>query len=287
MKKVGFLLILAAMCLAACQSTDANKTLPLVSVQLWSVHKDVKRDFDGSLRTLAAMGFDGVEFAGDFGPYADDPEGLRELLAELGLSISGAHVSFEQFNAINFDKSINFYSRLGVPVVIVPWDDRAFKPQTVKQLVDDLNQLEQKLQPFGIRMGYHNHAQEFARYDENNTLWDFIASSTNKALVLQLDVGWATYASENPVTYIERYPNRTWTTHYKATLPSAGTAQGKRAIIGEDVTDWNAVLSSNVQFGGTEWIVLEQEEYPDGLTPMQSVQKSKQGLDVIIEQWQE
>ncbi|MEI8607352.1 hypothetical protein [Pseudoalteromonas sp. B160] len=34
--------------------------------------------------------------------------------------------------------------------------------------------------------------------------------------------------------------------------------------------------------GATQWLVVEQEEYPNGLTPMQSVAKSKVNLDKIL-----
>jgi hypothetical protein len=30
--------------------------------------------------------------------------------------------------------------------------------------------------------------------------------------------------------------------------------------------------------------VIEQEEYPNGLSPLQAVEKSKQGLDAVLEQ---
>lgn len=56
-------------------------------MQLWSVREDVARDFTGTLKRLAAMGFKGVEFARDYGPCANDPQGLRALLSDLGMQV--------------------------------------------------------------------------------------------------------------------------------------------------------------------------------------------------------
>ena len=39
---------------------------PQISVQLWSVNKQIKQDFKGTLTAIADMGFQGVEFAGFF-----------------------------------------------------------------------------------------------------------------------------------------------------------------------------------------------------------------------------
>ena len=57
---------------------------------------------------------------------------------------------------------------------------------------------------------------------------------------------------------------------------------GETLVIGDDVTDWLAVLKADIAVGGTKWFVVEQEEYPDGLTPLQSVKLSKKGLDKVM-----
>lgn len=41
-------------------------------------------------------------------------------------------------------------------------------------------------------------------------------------------------------------------------------------------------LKADINIGGTKWLVVEQEEYPDGLTPLEALKLSKQGLDKII-----
>lgn len=277
--------LLTAVLLSACQSSQTQHpvALPRLSVQLWSVKADLKQDFAGTLKQLAVMGFDAVEFAGDFGPFDDDPNGLRQLLQQLGLQVSGAHVGFADFSAAQFHRSVAFHRALKTPVLIIPADERAFDATRVDELVAELTDLSKRLQPYGIKLGFHNHDKEFGAF-QTRTFWDYIATATPQQLVLQLDVGWVAFAGLDPVTLVERYPGRTLTTHYKAKLPP-GT-QNKLPFIGQDTIDWRRLLNSNMAVGGTQWLVIEQEDYPPGFSPMQALALSKQGIDQILGQYE-
>lgn len=262
-----------------------NQAIPKISVQLWSVKNELKNDFKGTLIQIANMGFDGVEFAGDFGPYANDAKGLKRFLDSLGLQVSSAHAKFDVFNDEHFKNTVAYYKVLEAGTIIIPWDERAWNVEKVDSFINDLTSLYTKLKAEGFNFGFHNHDQEFNDH-KDSTFWDHIAQSTPNDLVLQMDVGWVTIAEKDPVAYINRYPGRTLTTHIKAKLPKSVAAKtatnGKRPIVGDDVTDWSAVLKADIAVGGTKWFVVEQEEYPDGLTPLEAVQLSKQGLDKAI-----
>jgi len=276
---IGILAVSASSFANDNQKGKVMPTQPKTSVQLWSVKDDVKADFKGTMVKLADMGFEGVEFAGDFGPFAEDGAALKAFLNSLGLQGSGAHIGFDALNDENFDKTVAFYQALGVDMLIVPWDERAWHPEGVKTLVKELNIIAKKLAPHGIKAGYHNHDQEFNDY-KGATYWDYIAKNTGREVVLQLDVGWTNYASKDPIEYVKRYPNRTITTHYKIRTPKGSTDLSP--IIGEDSFDWLALSKTNQTVGGTLWFVVEQEEYPNGLTPLQAVNKSKKGLDKLL-----
>ena len=63
----------------------------LIALQLYSVRDDMAADFEGTLRQVKAMGYDGVEFAGLFGKSADE---VKALLDEIGLTPVSAHVPY-------------------------------------------------------------------------------------------------------------------------------------------------------------------------------------------------
>lgn len=283
---LAFFVTLTIACSSSVQNSQSTKqaavkNMPQLSVQLWSVKNEVKSDFKNTLRKLAAMGFSGVEFAGEFGPFKNDAAGLKQYLDSIQLQTSGAHVSFEQLNSENFTNTVRFYQTLGAETLIVGWDERAWHPEGIKEVVALLNTIDKKLAPYGMKTGFHNHDQEFNAFN-SETYWDYLAKNTGQNVVLQQDVGWTTYAGKDPVDYVKRYAQRTYTTHYKVRLPKDST--GKLPIIGLDTIDWLALLKANIEVGGTKWIVVEQEEYPDGLTPLETVELSKLGLDNYIAQ---
>ncbi|MDC8830193.1 sugar phosphate isomerase/epimerase family protein [Alteromonas gilva] len=252
---------------------------PQISVQLWSVKDALKADFKGTLSKLAGLGFDGVEFAGDFGPYAQDPQGLKAYLASVGLTASGAHVPFNQLDE-DFDKTVAFYQALGISALIVPWEDRAFSKDDVQAFADDLTTLSVKLAPLGMQVGFHNHAQEWADYGDSSFL-EYIAEHTPESVILQQDVGWTINAGQDPIAFVQNYPGRTLTTHFKSDVAEDSDYI---PIIGQDNISWSAIYQATVNDGGAEWIVIEQEVYPNGMTPMEAVAESKAGFDTIISQ---
>ncbi len=264
-------------------STQAEREV-LTSVQLWGVRKDLKADFKGTLEKLAAMGFDGVEFAKEFGPYKNDPQGLKDYLDSLGLKASGAHLGFQPFRKLFF-KTVAFYKTLGVDTIIIPMDKRSFDPAKFDEFTKELNQLAKKLAKFGLKTGYHNHWQEFESYQQA-TFWDHIGQNTTENVVLQLDIGWVTYSEKDSVEFIEKFPGRTFTTHLKPKFAKSyednAESNGHYAIIGRDNFDWKSVLDAQLRVGGTKWFVVEQEEFPLGLTPLQAVEASKKGFDKIM-----
>ncbi|GLR71882.1 sugar phosphate isomerase/epimerase family protein [Agaribacter marinus] len=256
---------------------------PKISVQLWSVRKDVEADFKGTLTRLANMGFDAVEFAGNFGPYENDAKGLRKFLDELGLEVSGAHVKFGLLKNSNAHELMQFLSDIGTPIAIIPGDGRSANPEKLAEFTAELALYAKKLAEYGIKIGYHNHAYEFEDYKvldgKMATFWEYVTANTPKNVVMQMDIGWVNYAGKDPNAIIKRYPNRTLTSHIK--IRTKGNT-GIDTIIGDDNFDWVALISDMRKHGGTEWLVVEQEEYPKGYTSLTAVEASKIGLEKAL-----
>jgi sugar phosphate isomerase/epimerase len=288
MKKLLALLciVLNASFLSGCNSTTDNTAaqqalvVPPVSVQLWSVRDKLEKDFKGTLKQLASLGFKGVEFAGNYGPYSEDPEGLKAYLNSIGLKTSGAHLNVKKLKSANSNKLLGFIQALDAKYVLISSDHRAWSATGIDSLIEDLKMLTPKVAKYGLQLGYHNHDQEFDDY-KNTTFWDHIAKNTPQSFVLQMDAGWVNYAGKDPVDYLKRYPNRTLTTHIKVRTHKGSN---QSPILGKDGYDWVNHIKHNISVGGTKWLVVEQEEYPEGLDSMQSVAQSKKGLDEIISQ---
>ena len=89
-----------------------------IAVQLFSVRNDCARDLEGTLKAIADMGYEGVEFAGYYGRSAEE---LRSLLDKFGLEVAGSHVSVEAIMEDKLEETIRFNKALGNKYIIVPW----------------------------------------------------------------------------------------------------------------------------------------------------------------------
>jgi sugar phosphate isomerase/epimerase len=257
----------------------AKKKVIPVGVQLYSVRNDCKKDFNKALAKIAKLGFDGVEFAG-YHQYGKDPKGLKKVLDDLGLKAAGTHIGANSFEAGKIQKTIDFHKAIGCTLLIVPGDGRFSHPEKSKQYAEIHTKAVDKLKAVGMASGHHNHTSEFKDAGNGKTYWDLFAERTPKEVVLQQDVGWTVVAGKDPVMYVRKYPGRTLTSHFKAKLPK-GT-KGKKPFIGQDTIDWRALITACYEVGGTQWMTVEQEDYPDGKSPMECIEISLNGLRKIL-----
>ena len=264
--------------LMGCASVQAVPAQPRIGVQLYSVKDEIKQDFEGTMIKLAKLGFQGVEFAGEFGRFGSDPAGLRAFMDKNDLKCAGAHLGFDKLAPASFEATTAFYKTLGCTNLIIPYDKRAFTTAGAADVAKELTVLSAKLAPKGMKIGFHNHAEEMTGPD-GKTPWDTIATGTPAVSIMQQDVGWTTFAGKDPVALVKRYPGRTVSTHFKAKFKEGTTGT---PIIGQDKTDWAAVATVSRNVGGTEWIVVEQEEYPNGMGQVESVAASLRGLKKVL-----
>ena len=254
-----------------------GKSIP-ISVQLYSVRNDCAKDFDAALARVAKMGFQGVEFAG-YHSYAGKAAELRKKLDELNLKAAGTHIGTGSFRGDEMKRTIDFHQILGCKFLIVPGDRDFTDAEKSKALAETFNKAAETLKPLGMYCGYHNHTGEFKKV-EGTTYWHLFADRTTKDVVLQQDCGWTAAAGYDPVELIKKYPGRTKITHFKPTV--VNNEAGKKPILGQDSVDWAAVLAACREFGGTEWITIEQELYPDDKSPMECTELSLAGLKKIL-----
>lgn len=250
---------------------------PRISVQLYSVRDDCAKDFDAALAQVAKMGFAGVEFAG-YHKYSGKPKELRKALDDLNLIAAGTHIGTDRFKGDELKRTIDFHQAIGCKYLCVAGDRDFTNPEKSKALAETFNQTAAALKPLNMYCGYHNHTHEFTKVD-NTTYWHLFAERTSKDVVLQQDCGWSAAAGYNPADLIKLFPGRTKITHFKPTVLKGDT--DKKPILGEDSVNWKAVLAACREFGGTEWVTVEQEVYLPGKTPMECTEMSLAGLKKI------
>ncbi len=246
-------------------------TIP-TAIQLYSVRDDCARDFAGVLKQVAAMGYDGVEFAG----YHNlDARELRAILDGEGLRVAGTHTGLPTLLGDALPATIEFNIELGNRFLIVPGlsEDRRHSIDAWKKTAALFNTLADQVRPHGMVVGYHNHMHEFQPMN-GEIPWDAFFSTTQSDVVMQLDTGNAMHGGADPVSLLKRYPGRAMTVHLKEYA-----RDNDKALVGEGEVAWSAVFDQCERDGTTEWYIVEQESYP--FAPLECAAKCLENLRAL------
>lgn len=225
-----------------------------IGLQLYSVRHDCERDLPGTLKAVAKMGYDGVDFAGYYGYDANE---IRSMLDDLGLKTCGAHLGLNTLLGDELKRTVEFQRILGNKYLIVPGlpESRRNSRAAWLETAGLFNEIAEKLEPEGMLTGYHNHSIEFTPMD-GEMPWDTFYGNTRKEVIMQLDTGNALHGGADPVPFLEKYPGRAITVHLKEYSKT-----NDKALIGEGEVRWDDVFRLCETIGGTEWYIVEQESY--------------------------
>lgn len=222
---------------------------------MYTVRDEAQKDFVGTLKAVANMGYPAVQPAGYGGLSARD---LKKVLDDLGLAVAGVHLSLEGLET-QTDQEVSFALDLGTPDVVIsaiPQQRRPDKAGYV-QVAESMNRIGARCKALGARLSYHNHAFEFERFDGQYAL-DLMFSICDPDLVKwEPDVYWIKYGGEDPSAYIRKYTGRTPLVHLKDM-----TADESRtfAEVGEGILDFPAIFQA-AEASGAEWYVVEQDRW--------------------------
>jgi sugar phosphate isomerase/epimerase len=237
---------------------------PTLGVQLYSVRDQCKQDFPGTIKTVAGIGYKGVEFAGYYGRSAKE---LRRMLDDNGLVACGTHTAYETVKPNQLEQTIEFNRIIGNPNLIVPSMTANSRADWIKR-ADEFNQISEKLRPHDMRVGYHSHQQDFKTY-AGEISWDIFGYHTSVNVTLELDTGNCAEGGGHPLEELKKFPGRTRSIHIKA------FGGGPEAVIGEDKLPWPEIFKWCNTEGGTEWYVLEHETSSD---PVHTIRRSYEAL---------
>lgn len=234
-----------------------------IALQLYTVRGLMADDLAGTLRAVAAAGYRAVELAG---LPETEPGALVELLHEAGLHVVASHEGIERLR----DDTTAVADRLAdlrCPRVIVPWMPEEDRRTTgdVRSFAAELGGFARQLASRGIRLGYHNHAFEFAALD-GTTVWDILLAELPREVEIELDVYWAAVGGRDPVAEIRATADRVRLLHMK---DRASGADPHDAPAGQGTLPFEAIVEAG-RAAGVDWYVVEQDEPADPLVDIGS-----------------
>jgi sugar phosphate isomerase/epimerase len=242
-----------------------QRRIKTIGIQLYTVRDALKRDYDGTLAKLAAMGYREVESGRD---HDKPPKQMREALMRYGLTSPSYHVDWNSLGA-DWPKVIEDNKIVGRTYLVNPWIDEEVrnKPDGWKHAAETLNRAGETAKKAGIQFAYHNHWIEFVPLDDGKLPYDVLLENCDPNLVkMQMDLGWITVGGQDPVKYFERYPGRFPMVHVKDVheVPDAASVRGGRfagenmtilADVGSGIIDWKRIFAHSEQAGIKHYFV--------------------------------
>jgi sugar phosphate isomerase/epimerase len=237
-------------------SARAAKSIP-VGLELYSVREELKKDPEGTVRAVAQMGYQGVEF---YAPYFEWSESqtkqMRKLLDDLGMRCFSTHNDSSYFSAEKIGRARDMNLILGSKYVVMASSNPKPGLDGWKAIADSLNAAADQLESAGLKAGYHNHQREFIPV-ENQRPIEILAKNTKPLIMLQLDVGTCLEAGSDPVAWIRANPGRIRSLHLKDWSPEK--AKGYSVLFGEGAAEWKNIFEAAESVGGVEYYLIEQE----------------------------
>src|SRR6185369_16304909 len=226
-------------------AAPAGKNIP-VGIELYSVRDEMTKDTLSTVRAIAKMGYEVVEF---YGPYyawtADFVKDVRKVLDETGLRCNSTHNDARNFRPENLQKAIDYNKTLGSKYIVMASSGNVTTLDGWKGVGDTLTSAMEKLRPAGLRAGYHNHQTEFKPLDGKRPI-EVIAANTPKDVMMQLDVGTCVEMGSDPVAWINANPGRINSLHLKDWAPGApeDKDKGYRVLFGEGASPWQKIFTA-------------------------------------------
>ncbi|MDR7076967.1 sugar phosphate isomerase/epimerase [Neobacillus niacini] len=237
-----------------------------IAVQMYTLREESEKDFAGTLKRVAELGYDGVEFAGYGGLTVNE---VKVLLDEFGLRATASHVPLEELEN-NLYQVIEEQKILESRYVVCPYlQPERRSIEDYKALISFLDRAGELCRREGITLCYHNHDFELERLSNGRSILEAIFDKTSANNVkAELDVYWLAKAGENPVEWMNRYKNRTPLIHLKDM-----TTDDEQffAELGTGCVDIEAVLKIGEE-SGVHWWIVEQDF--SRRTPFESIEIS-------------
>ncbi len=224
-----------------------------IGVTLFNIraHGKTYEDLDKSLEKLRAIGYQAVQVSAIGLPS----EQIKELLEKHQLFCCATHDNLANYTQ-NLDEVVAKHKTLECDFTALgsPGGD-FWHPGGAAELAKILDDVAEKLAQQDIRLGYHNHACEFEKFDDRI----FLAEIYDRTAKLQseLDVHWVARGGGSPVVWINKLAGRMPVIHFKDMTMVEN--QPCFAEIGEGNLDWPAIIEA-CDKTSVRWFVVEQDQ---------------------------
>ncbi len=233
-----------------------------IGFQIYPVREKAAKDFEGTMRELAGVGYQAVELC-SFPGYVDSGFGplvkmtaseVRQNLKAAGLGCESCHYGPEELKG-SLEDRIGFAKELGLKYMILSSFDlkRDATLDDWKRAADDLNKVGEKTKKAGIQLGYHNHNFEFKELEGVLVYDELMKRFDPKLIKMQFQCAVVSIGYD-PVSYVTKYPGRFCSLH----LADWSSTEKKTVPVGQGVIDWKKLFVA-AKAGGIKNYFVEMD----------------------------
>jgi len=215
----------------------------LIGFQSWIVRDLIGKDFAGTMKMMADMGYQSVEMCSPPGYVSSGFGSLQKLKAtemkkiinDAGLTCVSCHYGFKELKD-NIEDRMDFANELELEQMVIssfglPKDA---KLDEWKKAADEANELGELSKTHGLPMAFHNHNTEFEKR-EGQLIYDVLLERLDPKLVKMQFQLWVMIAGYKAADYFRKYPGRFISAHL---YDWAGVGE-EQVALGKGKTDWN------------------------------------------------
>jgi sugar phosphate isomerase/epimerase len=224
-----------------------------VGLQVYSLRDELSKDFDGIIKQVASMGYEGVELFGEVPAHA------KQLLDGLGLKVAGYHGVYDPLRQ-DLQKHLDLVLSLGAPTLVCAWSN-ATPEHGWERITENLEIFAQTAQKQGLTFAYHNHDHELLNHVSDHTVLDYMAANA-PTLLFEMDVAWLYAGGVDAADYLRKYASRTALVHMKDVRK---TAKGFDTVeLGQGEVPLGGILEA-AKTTASPWLLAEQDNSDDSL----------------------
>jgi sugar phosphate isomerase/epimerase len=221
---------------------------------LYTLRDEMAKDPDGTLATVARIGYNWVEAAGysEGRFYNLKPSDFQKLVEKHGLKLISSH---SMVNQANIDRAAGDAAEAGLAYLVMPSLPTLWRKSLdgYKEAVRFFNIAGEKCLKAGLRFAYHNHTSEFKK-SRGQIPYDLLVAETDPALVtFEPDICWMIAANQSATDYFKKYPGRFELFHLKDM-----TSRKKDVTLGEGIIDFKPIFDS-FDKAGMKYFFVEQD----------------------------
>jgi len=237
-----------------------------IGAQFYTVREQCKtlEDFAETLKRVADIGYRTVQISGTC-PYPAD--WLKENLDKNGLRCVLTHIPVPRLTG-ELDQVIADHRVFGCDHIGLGW--WAFDPEknmSYDQWMETVPPIAKKIADAGMLFMYHNHDQEFKKYEGRLILERLAEVLPPDQMGFTLDTFWVQAGGGDPAQWLERLSGRVPVIHLK------DYAYGRQmAVVGEGNINFDRVFEQ-AEKAGTKYMLVEQDDC-HGEDPVECLRRS-------------